>query len=245
MTTGPDDAAAVGRSEEKTEFTAAPRESIRDMLVLDVGGLLISFFVGSFVVARTVDALFAGVLPSSRASLPLSPVSAFLVGFVGLDYLQYWSHRLFHAPRLFRFHRAHHTVVRMNGIAAFRHSIWECLLSPTFWGSATIAWWLADPSYFFIAGSTGFALDVYRHSSLTSRGNTWIACALRSVLVTPEEHAVHHREPALHANYGANLRIWDRIHRTYRAPGTDSGVYGAPHRDTALSLLLLASEPEP
>lgn len=166
--------------------------------------------------------------------MPHSPCRqpfAFGIGFIGFDYLHYWSHRLFHAPRFWRFHLLHHTLIRMNGVGAFRHSLWECALSPMFWASAVFLWLLEDRSWFATALSAGFLLDVFRHSWLETYTSRGIGRFLGAVLVTPEDHAIHHSHPAVAANYGGNLKVWDQLHGTFRAPDERSSRFGVANDD--------------
>ena len=216
-------------------------ESASEGLLLDGFGLVISLAVSWLVVATVVTMTLGHVVPASRGSIVVAPIIAFSIGFVGLDYLQYWTHRLFHGRVLWRFHLLHHTARRMRGVGAFRHSLPECLLSPVFWCHGVIAWLLVDPSYYLIAVSTGFILDIWRHSPFETEATGPLSRFFHAALVTPEDHAMHHRDPEVAANYGVNLKVWDRLHGTYRAPDELSPTYGVANGDGLLRLLLGAA----
>ena len=222
------------------ESSPAEEPAVRRWL-LDGFGLALSLGVGYLIVQMVGPAILNRWMPGSRASLPIHPILAFLIGFAGLDYLQYWTHRSFHLRGLWRFHLLHHTLVRMNGTGAFRHSLWECALNPVFWCHGALAWLLANPSYYLIAVTTGFILDVWRHAPLETQASGLLGRLLRAVLVTPEDHAVHHREPGSAANYGGNLKVWDRLHGTYLAPDGLPAIYGVPNSDTPVRLLFGAA----
>jgi sterol desaturase/sphingolipid hydroxylase (fatty acid hydroxylase superfamily) len=219
----------------------AREESSAEALLLDTCGLFFVVVVGSFMVAPAVKQSLFHFLPSARGSIELPAVGAFSLGFVGLDYVAYWTHRLFHHRALWRFHVVHHTLVRMHPIGAFRHSLGECLLSLVFWLHAAIAWLLADPMYYLIAISTGFVLDIWRHSTVETTPRGSIGRLLRATLVTPEDHAMHHRHPEVTANYGANLKVWDRLHRTHCAPDRRHAAYGTANDDGSLRLMFWAA----
>ena len=72
--------------------------------------------------------------------------------------------------------------------------------------------------------------------------------AMRSVVVTPDMHRVHHsvRREETDSNYGFNLSVWDRLFGTYRAQpraGHDGMIIGLPEfrraREQRLGRLLL------
>ncbi len=216
-------------------------ESASKGLFLDGFGLVISLAVSWLVVATAVTATLGRIAPQSRGSIAVAPLVAFFIGFVGLDYLQYWTHRLFHGRVFWRFHLLHHTARRMRGVGAFRHSLPECLLSPVFWCHGVIAWLLVNPSTYLIAVSTGFILDIWRHSSFETEATGPISRFFHAVLVTPEDHAMHHRDPEIAANYGCNLKLWDRLHGTYRGPEGGSAMYGVANADGPLRLLFGAA----
>lgn len=221
---------------------AHPREESKiEGWLLDLGGMVLGFLVSAVIVFGVVDALLAQLAPSYRAALALPPGIAFAIGFIGFDYLHYWSHRLFHAPGLWRFHVLHHTVVRMNGLGALRHSLWECAFSPVFWAAGVLFWLLQEPSWFATAISTGFLLDIFRHSWLETYTSRGIGRLLGAVLVTPEDHAVHHRHPPVDANYGGNLKLWDQLHGTFRAPDDRTSRFGVVNADGPWHLLFGAA----
>jgi sterol desaturase/sphingolipid hydroxylase (fatty acid hydroxylase superfamily) len=217
----------------------------RQGVLLDLAGLGLSVGAGSQVVAPISARAVGALWPSGHGAVDLPPVLCFLIGFVALDYLQYGTHRLFHGRLLFRFHLAHHTLPGLNGIGAFRHSLWECVLSPSFWVCGAVGHVLSRPAPLFVALWTGFLLDVWRHSRLRTRAGGGPASLLKAILITPEEHAVHHVEPAIPGNYGANLKVWDRLHGTYVPAGPPGAVYGVPTRDGPLLLLLGAPRANP
>lgn len=221
----------------------APVRGTLRRLSLDAGGLALTLAAGSLVVAPAASALLEITWPAARGALHVSRGVGFLLGFVALDYLQYWTHRLFHGRLLYRFHHTHHTLERMNGLGAFRRSLWECLVSPVFWVCGLVACVAAQPSFVFLGVSTGLVLDVWRHSSLRTRASGPLSGLLRRALVTPEDHAIHHFEPPVPGNFGSNLKVWDVLHGTYVRPGEEPAPIGAPSRDGVLRLLLGVPRP--
>lgn len=197
-------------------------------------GLVLVPIATSAVALTVMDTLW----PSSRALLALPAWAAFCVSFVLLDYVQYWAHRFWHHPSLWPVHVLHHTLARMDGVGALRHSVWEPVFNPATWIHGCIFYMLADGSAYLIGLSTGLILDVWRHSEMPAHAQHRLARWLRSVLVTPAAHAMHHEERPRSVNFGSNLIIWDRWHRTYAAPAPVQMPLGVGLPRRPFSLLL-------
>ncbi len=233
--------AEFGKGPPGPEEVLRPAESVALGWLLDGLGLAMVLGMGWLVAFTIADLTLGRLAPGTRGSVPVPPLPAFLLGFAGLDYLQYWTHRLFHGRVLWRFHLLHHTLARMNGSGAFRHSLWECLLNPVSWCHGAIAWLLTEPSWYLIAVSTGILLDVWRHAPLETHATGHLRRVLHFLLVTPEDHALHHGRLAVPANFGGNLKVWDRLHGTYQAPAAGRGTCGVEHTDGILRLLFGAA----
>jgi sterol desaturase/sphingolipid hydroxylase (fatty acid hydroxylase superfamily) len=58
------------------------------------------------------------------------------------------------------------------------------------------------------------ALDLWRHSRFTIDRETGLYRWLSPWLMLPQDHCWHHGSAVVGCNFGANLKVWDRLHRT-------------------------------
>lgn len=171
-----------------------------------------------------------------------------LASVVCLDFAIYLQHVLFHAvPALWRLHRVHHTDLELDVTTGVRFHPVEVLLSMGFKSAAVAA--LGAP----VAGVVLFEV-VLNAGSLWSHANLRLAPAadrlLRTTIVTPDMHRVHHSTDAVetNSNFGFTLSWWDRLLGTYRGQpraGHDDmeiGVEGFD-ADVAVGLRRLLMQP--
>jgi sterol desaturase/sphingolipid hydroxylase (fatty acid hydroxylase superfamily) len=147
----------------------------------------------------------------------LSPVVAMAVTLIALDFIIYLQHVAFHAvPFLWRLHRVHHSDTHLDATSAIRFHLIEILISMLI--KVTVVTLLGAP----VAAVLVFeiilnATALFNHANI--RIPLWLDGFLRTFLVTPDMHRVHHsvigRETD--SNFGFNLSIWDRLCRTYIA----------------------------
>jgi sterol desaturase/sphingolipid hydroxylase (fatty acid hydroxylase superfamily) len=142
---------------------------------------------------------------------------AILATVIVLDLTIYLQHVLFHAvPVLWRFHRMHHADLEFDVTTGVRFHPVEMLLSMGIKLAVTAA-----------LGAPALAVPIFEVllnvTSMFNHGNVRLPPrlerVLRSTLVTPEMHRVHHsvipRETD--SNFAFNLSWWDRLFGTYRA----------------------------
>jgi len=144
---------------------------------------------------------------------------------LALDMVIYFQHRAFHAvPALWRLHRMHHADQEFDLTTGGRFHPVEILLSMLIKAAAIFA--LGAPA----AGVLIFEVllngtAIFNHGNVRMPGG--LDRALRSVLVTPDMHFVHHstlrREHD--SNFGFSLSWWDRIFATY-TPRPSAGYDG-------------------
>jgi sterol desaturase/sphingolipid hydroxylase (fatty acid hydroxylase superfamily)/rhodanese-related sulfurtransferase len=134
-----------------------------------------------------------------------------------LDLIIYLQHVLFHAvPALWRLHRMHHADLEFDVTTGVRFHPIEILLSMLIKLGAVAA--LGTPAVAVLIFEV-----LLNATSMFSHGNVRISAALdrilRSIVVTPEMHRVHHSilSRETNSNYGFNLPWWDRLFGTYRA----------------------------
>ena len=155
------------------------------------------------------------------------PLAAAVVAFLLLDWSMYAWHRLNHVvPLLWRFHRVHHVDLDLDASTALRFHAGELLFSIVF-RSAQVALVGASPALLVGYELAVQAATALHHANLrlAPRVDAW----LMRLVVTPRMHGLHHAvDPALQgANWSVVLSVWDRVHRSLRAPFADAGEPGA------------------
>ncbi|MFO1060066.1 MAG: sterol desaturase family protein [Dongiaceae bacterium] len=151
------------------------------------------------------------------SALALPGWAALLLTVVLLDLAIYLQHRVFHAaPLLWRLHRMHHADLDLDVTSGVRFHPVELLLSMLIKLALVAA--LGAPA----AGVLLFevilnASSMFNHANL--RLPAPLDAALRTLLVTPDMHRVHHSvlRAETDSNFGFCLSGWDRLLGTYRA----------------------------
>jgi sterol desaturase/sphingolipid hydroxylase (fatty acid hydroxylase superfamily) len=205
--------------------TLAPRRKRRHARVkrwLTNFGIMVSSYVATALVAlvipvtAVVSAFYAGdhgIGLFNALSFPAWIEGA--IAFVVLDFVIWAQHLVTHKiPVLWRFHRVHHTDEDLDASSAIRFHPVEIVFSVFVKSAAVVL--LGAPAVavvLFEAAVNGSAL--FNHANLRLPG--WLDKALRTVLVTPDMHRVHHStlRDEIDSNYGFALSIWDRAFRTY------------------------------
>lgn len=149
--------------------------------------------------------------------LGLTGPVAGIAGFLVLDLAVYMQHVVsHHVPWFWRLHRVHHADTQFDVTTAIRFHPLEILASLV-WKAAVIV----------VFGIPAFAVLVFEivlnASAMFSHANVRLPAGvdgvLRSLIVTPDMHRVHHsvvpRE--INTNFGFNLSVWDRLFGTYLA----------------------------
>ncbi len=127
----------------------------------------------------------------------------------------YWTHRLMHHRRLFRwFHQVHHVSTNPSPWASYSfaplEALMQALIFPVlmlvlpmhpFAFAAFMIWQIV----FNVAGHTGY--EFYPRWFL----DTWFG----KIINTPTNHAMHHEK--MRGNYGLYFNVWDRLMGTNHA----------------------------
>ena len=180
-----------------------------------VATLLVRLVVpmGLAVIAFQVQAAGWGLFNHLTLSLWLEIVLALVL----LDLAIYWQHRMFHqVPVLWRLHRVHHSDLAFDVSTAVRFHPLEILLSIFIKGLLVLMLGIpATAIIIFEVILNGVAL--FNHGNI--RLPKGLDGVLRSVLVTPDMHRVHHSNipSETNSNYGFNLSIWDKIFGSHTA----------------------------
>ena len=146
----------------------------------------------------------------------LSVWSQFVIMFLIADFIQWNIHRLLHRhPRLWEFHKVHHSVQQMGFAAQFRFHWMETFIYKTlqYIPLALIGFGIQD---FFIIHIIAVAIGHLNHSNLgISYG------PLKYIINNPKMHIWHHSKelPVVYGvNFGLSLSMWDYIFGTAYQP---------------------------
>ena len=161
--------------------------------------------------------------------VPLSPLLAGIVAFLGLDYALYLWHRMTHRVAwLWRFHRVHHSDRDLSLVTVLRFHFGETACSAPF-RAAAVALLGADVKVVLVYEMVFQAGVAFHHSNWDiSRG---LDRFLQRFVVTPRLHGIHHsnRAPETDSNFSSLLTLWDQIHCTFLARVRQSSIrIGAP-----------------
>ncbi|MFT6067694.1 MAG: sterol desaturase/sphingolipid hydroxylase (fatty acid hydroxylase superfamily) [Bacteriovoracaceae bacterium] len=179
---------------------------VLDLVNLPIQGILVPLLQTIFFYQ-----LLSHLAPDWKGTLSLSPILAFSLNFIFIDYLYYWNHRLLHLDGWWQMHKVHHSIKSMDVLGTSRNTIWTTFLIVYVWANSLFIYLLEDPSFYILAASLGAALDLWKHSSFF--GPDFFRDKL--LLANPIDHHWHHSSSP-HQNFGANLNLWDKIHGTYK-----------------------------
>jgi len=181
---------------------------------------VVNTLIVRFLIPVTV-AVFASMLEVRGFGLlnwlSLPTWLAVVVGVLLLDLAIYTQHYYFHKLDFFwRFHRMHHTDLDFDVTTGVRFHPIEILISMVIKFAVVL-----------VIGPPAVAVVLFEillnATSMFNHGNIRIPQPvdrlLRTVLVTPDMHRVHHSvvRQEMDSNFGFNLSWWYRIFRTYRA----------------------------
>ena len=140
----------------------------------------------------------------------------FVIMFLIADFIQWNIHRLLHRhPRLWEFHKVHHSVEQMGFAAQFRFHWMETIIYKTlqYIPLAMIGFGIQD---FFIIHIIAVAIGHLNHSNIgISYG------PLKYIINNPKMHIWHHSKelPERYGvNFGLSLSMWDYIFGTAYLP---------------------------
>jgi len=202
----------------------APRRVLTQSKSIRWSGNLSITFLNSLLVRVVFPMTATGVALFSAKSrlgvfnnVTLPHWMAGLVALVALDLAIYTQHLLFHKiPLFWRLHRMHHTDLDIDVTTGARFHPVEIMLSIGIKMSVVVI--LGTPAWSILAFEVLLnATSMFNHSNILMDRN--IDRILRTFLVTPDMHRVHHsvvtRETD--SNFGFNLPWWDRLFGTYLA----------------------------
>ena len=138
------------------------------------------------------------------------------LGFVALDFIGYWVHRLYHAvPILWRLHALHHSDTDLDVTTTIRHHPFEVLTQLPLNMAAVIAFGF-PPAAIVLYGTVVIIAQLFQHGNVEiPMGLRWISI----LVITPALHRVHHSVAydENNSNFSNFLTIWDRMFGTLRS----------------------------
>ncbi len=157
------------------------------------------------------------------SGVALHPLLLFLIAFLILDFSAYILHYLMHRlPWFWSFHAVHHSDPDLDISSSFRFHplevilglIWQILFVVIF---GLPVWVVALRALMLLP------LTLMHHANVAISPD--IEKMLRTVLVSPGLHKIHHspRQIETDSNYGLFLSIWDRLFGTLRHEGSQDG----------------------
>ena len=153
--------------------------------------------------------------------IPMDAALAWVVCYVGHDFLYYWFHRASHEVNAgWAAHVVHHQSEEYNLAVALRQGAFQPAVSWIFYLPLAVLGF--PPAMFLAVSSIDTLYQFWIHTRLVGRLGP-----LEWVLNTPSHHRVHHaRNPRyIDRNHGGTLIVWDRLFGTF-AREEDEPVYG-------------------
>jgi sterol desaturase/sphingolipid hydroxylase (fatty acid hydroxylase superfamily) len=147
--------------------------------------------------------------------------AAWVLCFLGVDFLYYWFHRLSHEVNAFwAAHVVHHQSEDYNLAVALRQGAFQGWFSWFFYLPLALIGF--PPLMFLTVSSLNTLYQFWIHTRTIGRLGP-----LEWVLNTPSNHRVHHgRNPKyIDRNHGGTLIVWDRLFGTYQEE-EEEPVYG-------------------
>lgn len=143
-----------------------------------------------------------------------------VIGFLALDAMFYFQHRLSHAvPLLWRLHRVHHADTEMDVSTANRvhplESLWLTFLR------VVLAVSLGIPLLVLIGFQIALNIvSLFNHANIELPAS--VDRVIRRVFVTPNMHETHHSAHTedYDTNFSFIFSFWDRVFRTYKRAST-------------------------
>jgi len=134
-----------------------------------------------------------------------------------LDLVKYTTHRAYHSvPFLWRVHQVHHSDPDFDVSTAVRVHPIEVILNQGAYFAA-IAIFAPPVIAVLVAELASCVQSFFGHANASLPG--WAEKPLRSMIVTPDMHRIHHSEEVgeQYRNLGDIFPWWDRLFRTYLA----------------------------
>ena len=124
----------------------------------------------------------------------------------------YWTHRLMHHPRLFRwFHRGHHLSLNPSPWAAYAFDPLEAVVQAGIFPLAVLLYPI-HPLAFFLFMLWQLTFNILGHTGYEFWPRALMDSWFGKFINTPTAHILHHQHCRGH--YGLYFNVWDRVMNT-------------------------------
>ena len=147
--------------------------------------------------------------------LPLPFFIQIILGVLSLDLVIYAQHRMFHrVPLLWRIHRVHHVDQELDVTTGVRFHPLELIISMGIKLMAIVFFGVPVLAVFIFEVLLNFC-SLFTHTNI--RLSPKVDKVLRTVVVTPPMHRVHHSDIPMEtqSNFGFCFSFWDKLLSTY------------------------------
>jgi sterol desaturase/sphingolipid hydroxylase (fatty acid hydroxylase superfamily) len=145
--------------------------------------------------------------------LVVNSTLAIALSFLALDFLAYWTHRLFHKVSfLWRLHALHHSDSDLDISTTIRHHPLETLVQMLVDASIAIVMGLS-PDAVALYGGIVLVVQTFNHGNVVLPERlSWMS----GWLMTPDLHRLHHSRAYAenNSNFGNLIPVWDRAFGT-------------------------------
>lgn len=202
---------------------------------MDAFYMFFNFFLFSLLIFNALSDVAVNLFNDLLATVGLSNLVALhietwpkvlqlLMLFVVRDFIQWWTHRLLHAsPRLWEFHKVHHSVEQMGFAAHLRYHWMETLVYRTieYIPLAMIGFGIDD---FFFVHILTLMVGHWNHANINVKLGP-----LKYIFNNPNMHMWHHahdlpKERQTGVNFGLTLSIWDYLFKTAYIPHSGQSI---------------------
>lgn len=192
-----------------------------DIVMMCLAVLGFQAAMASFLTAGALDGVSEALNARTRHG-PLADAPAWVAApaiYLGVSFVNYWSHRALHSRRLWPLHAVHHAAPSFTIANAARVAIPEAILIDLI--SAVVVAVLGGSEVaiygaFLVSGVE----SRWTHSNI--RGVEWLE---RIGINSPKGHMIHHGldERYHNCNFGDLLCLWDKIFGTYMPAASVDG----------------------
>lgn len=147
---------------------------------------------------------------------------SWVIGFVGVDFLYYWWHRVSHNVNvLWAVHVVHHHSEDYNLAVALRQAMFSQATATLFYLPLAVLG--VSPVIFATCQALNTLYQFWIHTELVRR----LPAPIEAVMNTASHHRVHHgiNPRYLDKNHAGVFIVWDRMFGTFE-PETEPVVYG-------------------
>ena len=177
--------------------------------------------LGVFTKTLVFGAYVAVFESGALLEISSTSVAAWVLCYLGVDFLYYWFHRVSHESNLpWGAHIVHHSSEEYNLAVALRQGAFQHLFGWVFY--LPLAWIGFPPLMFLACKSFDTLYQFWIHTRTIGKLGP-----LEWVLNTPSHHRVHHGCDAkyIDRNYGGTLIIWDRMFGSFQVE-EEEPIYG-------------------